>query len=226
MFKIIQRETRWLLAHPLWPVLMSTLSATLIAYLILQLRAHQTGIPRLWWLPFNIGLGSIPLASVFLMDRINRPWAIWLCGFLWLLFFPNAPYVLTDLIHLQPWLGPPAWLDMFAILASAWASLIAGYGTLRYFQARIRQRYSSLTAHSFVLVMLALSTVGIYIGRFLRFHSWHPFSEPLIIARRTFTSLTTDPSAASFHLALYALLLSLYYAHATPRLPQKPASSP
>jgi uncharacterized membrane protein len=79
--------------------------------------------------------------------------------------------MLTDLVHFDKRLGPTSWLDLLALGAAAWVSLLGGMITLRFMQDRVRLHRGPVIGHGFILTVLFLTMIGIYIGRFLRFHS-------------------------------------------------------
>lgn len=97
----------------------------------------------------------------------------------WLVFFPNAPYILTDLFHLKNSISMPQWFDLVLVLSFAWVGLLYGLFSLwdieLLLNPRIGQRWAAFCASGF----LFLSAFGIYLGRFLRWNSWdilhHPF---------------------------------------------------
>ena len=99
----------------------------------------------------------------------------------WLLFFPNAPYVLTDLIHLDGKQSPlvPEWYDLAMILSVALTGLIIGFLSLERVQGYIAQRTGVPWSWCFVVVVMFLSGFGIYLGRFLRWNSWDILTRPL-----------------------------------------------
>lgn len=177
-------------------------------------RRWLTGSQRLEFLPFNLLLAFMPVLFLLLSENAGRRWQVILGGFLWLLFFPNAPYILTDMIHYDEALGRGAWLDMLALLAAAWAALVAGMTTLRLMQGRVAARFSPAAAHGFVLAVLLLSSVGIYMGRFLRFHSWHALLKPQEVLTRTaddFMVPDGNPLSWPFTVGMFALLVCMHY---------------
>ncbi len=100
-----------------------------------------------------------------------------LCG-AWLLFFPNAPYIFTDLIHLTHRSIHHFWVDMAVILSCAFTGLILGFVSLYLMQSLVTRRYGKLAGWGFVVGVAALSSFGVYLGRFLRFNSWDVISKP------------------------------------------------
>jgi uncharacterized membrane protein len=97
----------------------------------------------------------------------------------WLLFFPNAPYILTDLFHLRLQSSMPVWFDLVLILCFAWTGLLFGFLSLwdieKILQLKIRKRYVTLIS----MILLFAGSFGIYLGRFLRWNSWEIITQPL-----------------------------------------------
>ena len=198
----------------MFPLLVACAGSSLLSVLLLAARKLMTGQGRLVFIPFNLVLAFLPLAFLLLFERSQKRGYAIVCAALWLLFLPNAPYMLTDLVHFDRRLGAASWLDLLALLAAAWAALLGGMISLRFMQERVRQHRSACAAHSFVVAVLFLSSVGIYIGRFLRFHSWHAVQMPHELLRETaaqFFPPTMDPMAWPFTLAVFALLCCIYY---------------
>lgn len=192
---------------------MFTASATLCLALVAA-RKWLTGSQRLEFLPFNLLLAFLPVLFLLLSENARHRWQVMFGGFLWLLFFPNAPYILTDMIHYNEALGRGAWLDMLALLSAAWAALVAGMTTLRLMQGRVAASFSPAAGHAFVLAVLLLSSVGIYIGRFLRFHSWHALLKPQEVLTRTaddFMYPAGNPVSWPFTVGMFALLVCMHY---------------
>ena len=101
-----------------------------------------------------------------------------LLGF-WLLFFPNAPYILTDLFHLRlRGLSMPIWFDLALILSFAWTGLMFGFLSLwdieMIISKSIKRNYPILLS----VILLFIGSFGIYIGRYLRWNSWDVITEP------------------------------------------------
>jgi uncharacterized membrane protein len=163
------------------------LSATLIAVafvgcgLLLTGRIVLTRSLNYLFLPFNLLLAVLPIFFSALFARAERVTAKVCFGALWLLFFPNAPYILTDFIHL-PQIGgangSPVWFDTLLVAAYAGAGLIFGYISLSQMQGAIASKFPRLS-WGIVVASCFLAGFGIYLGRFLRWHSVHLFLEPV-----------------------------------------------
>lgn len=125
------------------------------------------------WIPFGLALR---VYDGFRRDAAKLP--LWAGGILWLVFFPNAPYILTDFKWLRTWTGAPIWYDVVLVSAAAWCGLLLGFMSLYLMQAVVRRAAGTIQAWLFVLAVLALSSFGIYLGRFLRWNSWNVFTRP------------------------------------------------
>src|SRR5262245_49330326 len=80
-------------------------------------RIIWTGNPRYALLVWNLFLAWLPLVFAMLacdryQDESRRSWGFLGLATSWLLFFPNAPYIFTDLIHLNGYFYPHFWVDL------------------------------------------------------------------------------------------------------------------
>ncbi|PJJ59705.1 DUF1361 domain-containing protein [Hymenobacter chitinivorans] len=156
-----------------------TLSVVLVVFRVFL--THQVYFVFLLW---NLFLALVPfglstmlgLAAGPVRARVLLP-----VGAVWLLFFPNAPYILTDLFHLEPRAGVPYWYDLALILTCAWNGLMLAYASLLDMQNLVQRRLGAAASWVFVVVALLLSSFGIYLGRFLRFNSWDIVTNPLTL---------------------------------------------
>ena len=144
--------------------------------------ADKNGAGLLW----NLFLAAIPLgwSAAFgaAMTRGRPLWAtLWLA--LWLLFLPNAPYLLTDLIHLAPKPNVPEWYILAMLLSCAATGTLLGYISLMEVHAAIERRFGFTAGWLLALSSLMLCGFGIYLGRFLRWNSWDALTRPLEFAR-------------------------------------------
>jgi uncharacterized membrane protein len=100
----------------------------------------------------------------------------------WLLFFPNAPYILTDLFHLKLTTSMPIWFDLVLILSFAWTGLLFGFLSLwnieHILSKYMKQKYISALS----IFLLFLGSFGIYLGRYLRWNSWDIINNPFQLA--------------------------------------------
>jgi uncharacterized membrane protein len=126
------------------------------------------------WLPLLFGLRVYRLAGT----SPARWWPLAICAVLWFLFFPNAPYIVTDFLHLKPHPLAPVWFDIVMMMSFAWTGLLLGYLSLLLMQEIVRARKGPQWGWCFALTMLALSSFGIYLGRFKRWNSWDVLVRP------------------------------------------------
>jgi uncharacterized membrane protein len=155
---------------------------SVLALCLLALRWAATGSHEHLWLAWNLLLAWVPFALALAIHdghrQGSRPAALLVLGALWLLFFPNAPYILTDYIHLEPHAAAPLWYDALLISSFALAGLLLGFASLYLVQAVVRARLGELVGWGTALAAIALSSVGIYLGRFVRVNSWDVFTNP------------------------------------------------
>ena len=196
--------------------MLSLLAASLLAMGTLAIRIHETGSNHYRFLLWNLFLAWVPLiaaSSAFVLARRGATALAGLLGVVWLLFFPNAPYVLTDFVHLGGRGPSPLWYDALMLSSFAWTALMLGFVSLYLIQAIVALRASAAWGWVVVVGALALASFGIYIGRFAGFNSWdvvirprHVLSE---IGERT-NSPVHDPKMLAALLALTAFLFVGY----------------
>jgi uncharacterized membrane protein len=135
------------------------------------------------WLPFLFAAAAITFRRSLFVALFF--------GFLWLLFFPNAPYLITDLIHLRPLDPIPLWYDAIMLFSFALSGLLLGLRSLSLMHTIVEQKAGLFAGWLFVVVAAVLSSFGIYIGRFLRWNSWDIFANPLRLFVDVAQSLST-----------------------------------
>lgn len=170
----------------MWPLLVAaglTLSLLSVGSVwLLGVRIQRTGVYDLAFLPWNLALAWLPLLLAALLYSANRARApiapLALLTILWLLFLPNAPYIVTDFVHLGRTRGAPLWFDALLIGSFAANGLLLCYASLFLVQQVISERVGPGAGWTVTLGALALSSVGIYMGRVLRFNSWDVLSRP------------------------------------------------
>ncbi len=98
---------------------------------------------------------------------------------LWLLFLPNAPYVITDVIHLS--YSPLNWFiyDGITIAAFALLSLYFGFQSLTEMRKLFKTELAESWLNILTAVVFILCCFGIYLGRVVRFNSWDLITNPL-----------------------------------------------
>jgi uncharacterized membrane protein len=158
---------------------------TLFCFGISLFRFVYTDTKVFLFLNWNLFLAFIPWALtswVILKPNLQKSrFTLFLLLGSWLLFFPNAPYILTDLFHLRLQTAMPIWFDLILILSFAWTGLLFGFMSLwdieKIMKVSLKTKYVIMIS----IVLLFLGSFGIYLGRFLRWNSWDIISEPLTI---------------------------------------------
>jgi uncharacterized membrane protein len=174
-------QRRWLLLSVLG--LSSALSTVLSAF-------------RIWYsdafvylfLNWNLLLAWVPLGLALLLWRLDRrsrrPKLIMLAVFAgWFLFFPNSPYIVSDLIHLSPRNNVPLWFDTIMIFSFAWNGLILGFLSLWLVQQLMTGWLGRAASWLLVAGTLGATGFGIYLGRFQRWNSWDILVDPIGLLR-------------------------------------------
>lgn len=197
---------QWLpyFSHNKYPLMMFVLlaGATVLCVSIWAFRSDYSGSGRYGFLIWNLFLAWIPfIISYFTYTlTLNRRWVyifIPVAAFLWLIFFPNAPYILTDFQHLAKVTGDlPVWYDVMMLIWFAFTGVLLGMVSLFLMQEIVRREFGRWMGWGFVALVTALSSAGVYVGRFLRWNSWDIFRNPSGMAQYTFERIQ-DPSLQS-----------------------------
>ncbi|HYZ20380.1 MAG TPA: DUF1361 domain-containing protein [Gaiellaceae bacterium] len=197
--------------------LASLLGLTLLVYAMVAVRVAYSDNLHYAALVWNLFLAWVPFVlALVVYDRYHRgaaPLPLLAGGVVWLLFFPNAPYIVTDLKYLGSWDGAPIWFDVVLASAAAWAGLALGFLSLYLMQAVVRRVLGTLNAWLFVLAVLALGSFGIYLGRFQRWNSWDVFTQPGALLRDLEAGLTSpaDQAKALAVTVLFTAFLAATY---------------
>ena len=208
-------------------VVASLILSTLLCIALLVVRvghSHHSTYAWLWW---NIFLAWIPFG--FALIAYNVSWRhsrlSWLlvvvCSVVWLAFFPNAPYLVTDIVHLQHRNDAPYWFDLILFVAIAWTGCLLGLVSLFLMQEIVRRAAGSVCSWIFAVVALGLSGFGIYLGRFLRWNSWDVFFTPtqilgaiadgILHPMSHYQTFVFSTIFAAFLISLYLMLVSLMH---------------
>ena len=128
------------------------------------------------FLIWNLFLAWVPMIFVlFACEHQNAGgnpgWRFFAFGAAWLLFFPNAPYIFTDIIHVTHYYSH-FWVDLMLVLTNALTGLVIGFVSLYLMQSAVRRMAGGTASWFFVAAVAALSSFGICLGRFVRLNSW------------------------------------------------------
>jgi uncharacterized membrane protein len=192
------------------------------------------------WLPLAFAGAAVAVRPAGPRDRlVALGWA-----FLWLLFFPNAPYLCTEFVHLWPHgpesplpasvlpftLGrtPPLFFDAMLVLTFAWNGLVLGFLSLNFIHRAVRDRFGPASGWLTVTAASLLGGLGVSIGRFERWNSWDLFSRPRVlladIASRVADPLAHPHTTGSTLLLAGFLLIAYLTLAALMRLPAPPSA--
>ena len=177
--------------------------------------AHDLMFRFLVW---NLCLALVPALASATMVRADRHgarvvalgWAI-----VWLLFLPNAPYLITDLVHLKPRPPVPYWFDILLFTTFAGAGILAAFSSFHDVQHVVAERFGRNASWAVLALAALASGFGIYLGRVERLNSWDVFTRPHdllpAITERLFAPWT-QPRALAVTLLYGAVVLFGYVA--------------
>ena len=152
-----------------------SLSGALLAFRIKFLKSFY-----LLFLVWNIILAVIPYVITMYLSTIKLTklkLGIWFC--IWLLFLPNAPYIITDLLHLKLSSSSMLWLDILVILSFACTGMLLFFLSLNDMKLLIGEQFKKVPVKHLTTLIIFLCAFGVYLGRFLRYNSWEVISNPM-----------------------------------------------
>jgi uncharacterized membrane protein len=197
-------------------------AASAICLLLAAFHMNRSDSARYSFLLWNLMLAWIPfvfgtLAYILASSRKRILYLLILASAAaWLLFFPNAPYILTDLQHLSYGSdGIPVWYDVMMLIWFAWTGLLLGIVSLYLMQEIVERMLGRAAGWLFVLVVTGLSSFGIYIGRFMHWNSWDVWQQPFALARDIWNELRhplANKEAYGFTFIFTLLFMFIYVA--------------
>lgn len=192
-------------------VLLNIACAMCVGLVVARVAYSDSG--RHLGLIWNLFLAWIPFMLAYFAHAVSwRKVTLYLIipfiAFLWLIFFPNAPYMLTDLQDLTRKANDaPLWYDVIIVVWTSWTGTLLGVISLYLMQDIIIRRFGRITGWVFVFVISVLSSFGIYIGRFVRLNSWDILQDPAETAQEIL-GIIIDPS---MRLAAFTLLYAFFF---------------
>jgi uncharacterized membrane protein len=188
------------------------LAASALCVVIVLVRNAHAGNDVYRSLIWNLALAWVPFVfalAAYASARRGNNVATAAYGVLWLLFFPNAPYLLTDFIHLQESQTTPLWYDALMLASFAWTGLVLGFASLYLMQLIWDRAVGPVWSWLGVVGALALASFGVYLGRFLRFNSWDALVRPRRIAHVIATEIDNPFGNPRLVGAMFALTTGL-----------------
>ena len=147
--------------------------------LLMIARFLYTNDPQYFFYPWNLFLATVPyLLSKRLRKykRINlKVVMILLC---WLLFLPNAPYIITDLFHFQERPPVPYWFDLLLVVSAAWNGVVLCFASLLQTEKFLTKHIKLKWIKPASIILITLCSYGMYLGRYKRYNSWSIITRP------------------------------------------------
>ncbi|WP_256757122.1 DUF1361 domain-containing protein [Cohnella sp. WQ 127256] len=166
------------------------------------------------WLP--LGFSMLALLLTRITNGINLLIGLAFCGVAWLLLFPNAPYLTTDLIHLifnsnyegYDKHGLLLWYDLVMFFLFSWCGLLLCYLSMRQFHSIVSDYISAWVGWVFVVIVSFLGGFGVYLGRVVRLNSWDVLFSPFRLINGIIEGINAN--AAVFSILFGTLILIVY----------------
>jgi uncharacterized membrane protein len=198
-------------------------AASLVCVVLIAARSWYSHTYHYWFLLWNLALAWVPFVFAgvaYALAPARRRAYLWvlvvLAAVVWLAFFPNAPYILTDFLHLGS-MGDivPGWYDVLMLYWFAWTGLILGIVSLYLMHEIVARGLGTVTGWVFVVVVAGVGSLGIYLGRFLRWNSWDLVRRPGPLADELLGRVTdphSQPRLLGFTVLFALLFLFIYVA--------------
>ncbi|WP_051318132.1 DUF1361 domain-containing protein [Cohnella thermotolerans] len=197
---------------------------SVLCVLLLVVRAYRLDFVSYGFLLWNLFLAWLPL--IVSMAAIGLPKllrggslfvGLFVLGIAWVLLYPNAPYLTTDLIHLivdssygwhETLDSLVVWYDLVVFFLFSWCGLLLGYLSMFHFHSLIRVYAGSFAGWLFIVVVSFLGGFGIYLGRVIRLNSWDALFSPFRLLDGVRAGLGHN---GAIFTALFGLLILIVY---------------
>lgn len=189
------------------------LGASLFSVFLVIARMAYSDSQQYRGLIWNLFLAWIPFILAYISSLLSwrRIWiyvVIPVFALIWLAFFPNAPYILTDLQYLNRAAeSAPLWFDIILLIWFSWTGVLLGLISLYLMHEIVQRNFGRIPGWVFVFIVSGLSSAGIYVGRFMRWNSWDILGNPSELAM-DILGLVIDPSLRLF---AFTMLFTIFF---------------
>ena len=188
------------------------------------MRTHAEIGPHYAFVGANLVLAWIPLLLAYCLSWSARSKLTWFAlppvAVLWILFLPNAPYLVTDLVHLQDGVNA---VNVLLLSLLALIGILIGVKSVQLVQGAVERLFGPVAGWRAVQAVAVLTAVGVYLGRVLRWNSWTIFHHPEVLVHAVIRS-PSEPGRlgmALFATVIFAIgFLVVYRVLAGPRIVQ------
>ena len=164
---------------------------------------------------WNTFLAAIPyVTSIALLKLKKINIAAVSLLLIWLLFFPNAPYLITDILHYEERPPVPFWYDILLVISATWNGVMLGFVSLMNIERFLSKFLKPIWVSIFEFLSLFICSYGVFIGRFLRFNSWDIVTDPAYLAYTSAHHILLPqryPKLWVFTILLSVLLFLFYF---------------
>lgn len=180
-----------------------------LALLMNGTRYFIAEVPSYIYMNWNLFLALVPLFLTWLFLMSNNIFFKTLIFFAWLLFLPNAPYLVSDLIHLRDvGIQSMLWFDGMMIFAYALVgSMVTAYSLILFKNHLFIKKNSQ---YIFLFAVSLASALGVYIGRHIRFNSWDVITAPVELATAIIKVITEHYHDPVFFMTLIFFTLFIF----------------
>lgn len=188
-----------------------------ISMVLLTLRLWITNSFDYGFLAYNLALAAIPLyfaTSISTTNRTNSKVIRYLTVFAWFIFYPNAPYIFTDFIHLNKSYDVNFLIyDFLLILTFSLAGILLGFESLILIYKTVIKPYVKIKEIYFYTIISIFTGIGLYLGRVKRLNSWEIVVDPMKVFEKTLysTLLSNDNIKNLLIITSFAILHQIFF---------------
>ena len=209
----IDLMNRPLFSHRSFVAFASPAFASMVCVALVVARWFYAQVLDYRFMIWNLFLAWIPFVMAFMASRLHHTrnrWGFLIagCALIWLLFLPNAPYMLTDLVHLRYREDALVWYDLILLLWFAWTGFMLGFGSIYLMQEVVTDLLGAFAGWTFAIGSIGLTSFGIYLGRFLRWNSWDVVRNPTALFADIYYRFRHP--IAHYHTHVFWVMLALF----------------
>lgn len=183
---------------------------TTVCIVLLICRVFMTENFRYIFLIWNLILAYVPyyIASKINTESIPMPIKLVLIC-VWLVFFPNAPYLVTDFVHINNSTSAVIWFDVVLLFMFAYTGMYMAIKSADVIHTWLISKLGNGLAILTIVISFLLSGFGIYLGRVERWNSWNIINQPFSLLNEIL-QLILKKNVWEFSIVYFILIGSVY----------------